>query len=144
MPEGEGNGEAYGPAMMIILRLVNGNFPKTRVAVVADPWKAIDQFVEYHRLSRQDDKSKSPEVQEYKCRMAATGAHTPIIKTFAQDAKEPISGKAFADRPGWESLIEYLTKMKPAERKRTAVLVSHFDRYSRDVEEGLKTTRELE
>jgi DNA invertase Pin-like site-specific DNA recombinase len=45
-----------------------------------------------------------------------------------------ISGKGFAERPGWDALMKFISKTQPAI---DAVLVARVDRYARNVAEGL-------
>jgi len=106
---------------------------------VESPLKDICQCVIYTRLSREDDKSHSPETQLYVCEDCARRQGWRVLKVFTQDAETPISGKAFDERPGWDALSGYLDRMPERERAKTCVLVKAFDRFSRNLREGLET-----
>ena len=125
-----------------ILRLVNDNFPppdlwEDKTSPLAD----IGSCVIYTRLSRADDKSHSPETQLYITEQTAARQGWKVLSKFSQDADEPISGKAFEARPGWDALTEYIQQLPEKTRQKTCVLVKSFDRFSRNLEEGLVTER---
>jgi len=127
--------------MAALLERVNKHFPTTEEPVVESPLKDIEFVVVYTRLSRQDDKSHSPETQLRLTKDLAVREKWQVLKDFTQDADEPISGKAFDVRLGWESLENFLRALPESRRRKTAVLVKSFDRFSRNLEEGLATER---
>jgi DNA invertase Pin-like site-specific DNA recombinase len=126
------------PQYLRILSLVNENFPPTE-DYTKNPLANIENVVVYTRLSREDDDSHSPTTQLIVCRRCAKQQGWKIVKEFTRDADEPISGKAFEGRPGWESLVQYLSSLSISQRKKIAVLVYDFARFSRNLKEGLDT-----
>ena len=136
----------YAPSYVTILGMVRAAGPlmpepdeDTSSPDVDNPLKDLCQCVIYTRLSREDDKSHSPETQLYVCEECARRQGWKVLRVFAQDAKEPISGKAFDARPGWDALSVFLDSLPEKERSKTCVLVKAFDRFSRNLREGLET-----
>lgn len=134
--------EGFSPRYVAILHLVNDNFPPLDEEEPGEsPLADISACVVYTRLSRQDDKSHSPQTQLHICRDCARRQKWKVLKEFTQDADQPISGKAFEARPGWDALSAFLKSLPEAQRRKTCVLVKSFDRFSRNLEEGLATER---
>ena len=134
--------DGYAPEFLAVIRQVNENFPQpdwTR----PDPLGNIEQCIVYTRLSRQDDKSHSPETQRFACEQLAKGQGWKILKVVDRDALHPISGKSFEARPGWDEVKAFVGTLKWSERRRTCVLVKSFDRFSRDTAEGAITADEF-
>jgi|SRR5437773_550830 len=128
------------PEYRAIVGLVNDHFPPATPDLPApSPLLNIEQAIIYTRLSREDGTSHSPATQLYESRETATRQGWAIVKEFTQDADEPISGKAFADRPGWADLEAFVEQMPLSQRSKTVVMVKSFDRFSRNLEEGLAT-----
>ncbi len=132
----------YAPEFLAVVGLVNGFFP-TSGWVAPDPLANIEQCIIYTRLSRQDDRSHSPETQRRVATETATRQGWKLLKVIDRDAFEPISGKSFEARPGWDEVKSFVASMKTEERRKTCVLVKSFDRFSRDTAEGILTADEF-
>jgi DNA invertase Pin-like site-specific DNA recombinase len=134
----------YAPTYEAILQIARAAYklmpPPDEDVVIVDesPLKDLSQCVIYTRLSREDDRSHSPQTQLYLCEQCAKFQKWKVLKVFSQDAEQPISGKAFEARPGWDALTTYLKRMPDKERAKTVVLVKSFDRFSRNLREGLE------
>ena len=111
------NEDGYAPEFLAVIGLVNENFPQpdwTR----PDPLGSIEECIVYTRLSRQDDKSHSPETQRFACEQLAKGQGWKILKVVDRDALNPISGKSFEARPGWDEVKAFVGTLKWAERRK--------------------------
>src|SRR5437899_12278383 len=129
--------DGHDPRFLEALALVNDYFPEPAVAAKPDPGHDIREAITYGRLSESGSAANQGAA-------LSAGTHRlvlTLLKEFTQDAEEPISGKAFENRPGWQALVDYVKTLPPARRRTSCILVVSFDRFSRSVEEGLATER---
>src|SRR5881628_3087413 len=127
----------HDPRFLEALALVNEHFPEPDVAERPDPWHDIKEAITYGRLSE----SGSAANQVAALREGGRRLGLTVLKEFTQDAEQPISGKAFSNRPGWQALLDYVRSLPPVRRRTSCIFVVSFDRFSRSVEEGLATER---
>ena len=126
--------------LLAIIRSAPDRFPE--VSVYSDkPNYGIGQVYAYLRLSRDNEDSHSIERQRSKTEECAAREGWKILAVFDQDVD--VSGKDF-NRPDWNRLLRQLTQMTPAERKRTAVLCTDVDRFSRSVRTGSAMLEDLD
>lgn len=133
------SGSGHDLDFLRVVALVNQYFPTPRFDS-QDPLADIEFVISYIRLSRQDDRSLSPKTQPLRIRETCKQKGWTIIAEF-DDATNPISGKGFAPRPAWAELETYVQALPDSKRRKTCILVKSFDRFSRNLEEGLATER---